>query len=402
MIDRNRNQVTRRELLRSTVVGAAAGGLGPLAAGVWAAESATSRPAIPGLPAGVLGRTKYPVTRISFGAIRISDRLGTRILKAAIDAGINLVHTAANYVGGKSMRAVGDLFKADRSYRDKVFLCVKSYHPENEGEIDGLLEKLNTDHADVQLTELHEADRKRMERILATQMELKRQGKIRHTGFVCHGDMNAVIEMVLKHAPTAFDVALVSTAMLPTSRDRTGKSGTTEMRARFLENLRALRARDVGILSMKSGAKDALEKGAAVFQPHAKAVLEAGADSVLTSISTVDQVALIRSLDLRLPSPAPAGRRAAAFDAERSGACLMCASCRRACPQGVPVNDLMRIRMYHDEYGWPDHALSEFRAIVPDARSLAARCTGCSACAAACPAGCASAAAVQRIAAMFA
>ncbi|HOW19298.1 MAG TPA: 4Fe-4S dicluster domain-containing protein, partial [Phycisphaerae bacterium] len=76
--------------------------------------------------------------------------------------------------------------------------------------------------------------------------------------------------------------------------------------------------------------------------------------------------------------------------------------CARACPNGVPVNDLMRIRMYHEEYGWPDHARSEFRALGGDLAALTARCGDCTACAAACPVKLASAQNVQRIAVMFA
>jgi succinate dehydrogenase/fumarate reductase-like Fe-S protein len=154
---------------------------------------------------------------------------------------------------------------------------------------------------------------------------------------------------------------------------------------------------------MKSGAKDAVTRRATVFAPHAKAVLEAGADSLLTSINTLDQIDMIKSLDLKSPAASPEERRAAAaFHAERADACLMCGSCRRTCPNGVPVHDLMRIRMYHDEYGWADHARAEFQAIAADAQSVAARCTNCAACAAACPTGLASPAAVQRMASLFA
>ncbi len=395
------HHVTRREFLRNAACGAAATGIGALAVGAFGAEKSPDKPPQPPLPHGVLGRTKYPVTFVSFGAIRISEKQGTRILKAAIDRGINLVHTSKSYVNGRSIAAVGDLFKADKAYRDKVFLCLKSYTPEKEAEVDEMLTILGTDHVDGLFTELHRPDPRRLEAIQKQQDTLKKKGKLRHTGFVCHGDMTGVMEMVLDKAPTYFDAALLSLAPVGGGRGR--QRGPEQKGDAFLKNLRSMRKNGVGILSMKSGAQSAVEKGASVFQPHVKAMLEAGADSVLTSINSLEQVETVKALDLKDIKPSLSEKRAAAefFDG-RSGVCLMCASCAKACPNGVPVNDLMRVRMYHDEYGWPDHARSEFRALGGDLSALTARCGDCTACAEACPVRLANAATVRRIVATFA
>lgn len=352
----------------------------------------------PLLPFGVLGRTGFPVTLISFGSIRISDKLGTRILKLAIDRGVNLVHTAANYSGGKSIRSVGDLFKADKSYREKVFLCVKSYHPEQESEIDDLLKTLNVEHAEAALTELHEPDPARLEAIQKQQDNLKKKGKVRYTGFVCHKDMNGTIEMVVEKAPKYFDVALLSLAMIPGASGRKAERAG-EKAERFLKNLRALREKGLGILSMKSGAQEATSKGESVFLPHARMVLEAGADSVLTSLSTLDQVDMIAKLALKSPHSRPADAQAAAdFLRGRSDKCMMCGDCTKVCPQGLPVADLMRFRMYNDEYGWPDHARAEYASLGVDFVGLAARCGDCQACQNVCPVKLASAATVCDVA----
>lgn len=401
MKDAQDHHITRREFLRNTACGAAATGISTLAVGAFGAEKSPEKATKPLLPHGVLGRTKYPVTRVSFGAIRISEKQGTRILKAAIDRGINLVHTSQSYVNGRSIVAVGDLFKADKAYRDKVFLCLKSYTPEKEAEVDEMLTILGTDHVDGLFTELHKPDPRRLEAIQKQQDGLKKKGKLRHTGFVCHGDMTGVMEMVLEKAPKYFDATLLSLAPVGGGRGR--QRGPEQKSDAFLRNLQAMRKNGVGILSMKSGAQSAVEKGVSVFQPHVKALLEAGADSVLTSINSLEQVETVKALDLKDIRPSAAEKHAAAefFDG-RSGACMMCAECARACPNGVPVNDLMRIRMYHEEYGWPDHARSEFRALGGDLAALTARCGDCTACAAACPVKLASAQNVQRIAVMFA
>lgn len=403
MNDVPRDRVTRRDLLKTTSCGAAAVGLGAITPAMMA-ETPASRPSAafkkPPLPYGKLGRTGLPVTLISFGAIRISEKLGTRICKALIDSGVNLVHTSASYVGGKSIAAVADLFKANKEYRDKVFLCLKSFKPESEKEIDDMLKTLGTDHTDALLTTLEEAEPRRLETMQKQQETLIKKGKLRHTGFVCHGDMHGVMEMVIEKAPKFFEVALLAMRMLPLGTDE-GK--LSEDNRRFVRNLKAFRENGVGILSMKSGAKDAVTRGTEVFLPHAKAVLEAGADSLLTSVNSFEQVDMIKTLDLRSRNMTAVERKAADdFFLNRSQACLMCASCRKTCPKALPVNDLMRVRMYHDEYGWPDHARDEFDRLGIGAAQLASACGDCTTCTQVCPVGLASASTVRQVARLFA
>lgn len=394
-------QITRRAFLRTTTAGAAVAGLG----GVVTAAAPTTRPArdagAPKLPSGVLGRTKYPVTLISCGAILLSDKLGTRILKAAIDAGVNLVHTSASYGRGASIRAVGGLFEQEPKYRDKVFLGLKSYHPEREEEIDSMLRDLHTDHADVVLTELHSPDRARLDAIRKQQDALKKKGKAKHTGFVCHGDLNEVLELVVAQAPDYFDVALLSTAMVP-APGGTDKPAADAKGKRFVDNVKALRAKNVGVLSMKSGARAASRRSVDLYTAHVKSILAAGADSVLTSLGSFEQVEMVPKLDLKNPHPTTREAQAAAeFRRSRADACLMCGDCTRACPSRLPVADLMRIRLYHDEYRWWSHARSEWGRLGLDA-TLAACGSDCSACTSACPVGLAGRDTVGRVVAQMA
>ncbi|MGQ9650929.1 MAG: aldo/keto reductase [Phycisphaerae bacterium] len=400
MSNASHETVSRRELLRTATFGAAAVGVGTMVAGSLAAPTASQPAKIfkkPSLPHGKLGRTGFPVTRISFGAIRIAEKLGTRIAKGMIDAGVNLIHTSSSYMGGNSIRAIADLFKADKSYRDRVFLCLKSFNPDSEKEIDEMLRTLGTDHTDALLTTFENADSRRLEAIQKQQKALIKKGKLRHTGFVCHGDMHGVMELIIEKAPRFFEVALLAMRMLPL-----GKSSISDESKRFVKNLKTFRDNGVGILSMKSGAKSAVEQGADVFLPHVKAVLDAGCDSVLTSVNRFDQIDMIKTLDLKLRHMTDDEKKAAAdfFDG-RPQACLMCANCRKVCPRKLPVNDLVRIRMYNDEYGWPDHAGSEFARLGLDAKSLALACGDCTTCAQACPIGLARAGIVRDVAKIF-
>lgn len=400
MSNKTLDSVTRRDFLRTTTCGVATVGLG-VAAAPTLGQAPASQPAFkkPALPYGKLGRTGFPVTLISFGAIRISEKLGTRISKALIDSGVNLIHTSASYGGGKSIAAVADLFKADKTYRDKAFLCLKSFNPESEREIDEMLKTLGTDHTDALLTTFEEADPRRLDALQKQQEMLIKKGKLKHTGFVCHGDMHGVMELTIEKAPKFFEIALLAMRMLPLGKDEVRFSDDNK---RFVRNLKAFRANGVGILSMKSGAKDAVTRGSDVFLPHAKAVLEAGADSLLTSVNSFDQVDMIKTLDIKSSHmTADDKKAAAAFLNNQPTACQMCAGCRKACPKGLPVNDIMRVRMYHREYGWPDHARDEFNRLGLDAGQLASICGDCTACKQVCPLGLAGAASVRQVAGLF-
>lgn len=404
MSERRSTELSRRGFLKTTTAGAMGASLGALSTTVWA-ESTTpqSQPAgkKPALPHGKLGRTNHPVTLVSLGAILLRGSVGTRVLRLAIDRGVNLVHTSASYGGGASVAACGELFKTSKAYRDKIFLCLKSFTPEREAEIDDMFTKLHIDHADAVLTELHAADPRRIDAIRKQQDSLKKKGKVKHTGFVCHGDMNGVLELIVEKHAKDFDVALLATRMVP---DLTvGGKTSDEQGQRFLKSLQAMRKAGIGILSMKSGARKAAVRGADAFLPHVKAYLQAGADAILTSMDTLEQVEMATKLDLSSPHLSPEEHRAAAaFQNEMAGACRMCAACAKACPRGLPVNDLMRFRMYHAEYGWHAHARAEYAACGIDFRAAVADCGNCTACADACPVKLASRAMIDRVAGMLA
>ncbi|MFQ6048516.1 MAG: aldo/keto reductase [Phycisphaerae bacterium] len=395
--DQMRGSLSRREFLYTTVGGAtSAATLLSWPEAVLAGERPTTRPAE--LARGVLGKTGHPVTRVSFGAILIQPPQGTQVLKRAIDVGINLVHTSLGYRRGKSCRAIGALFEQQPAYRDKVFLCLKTSRPGNENYVDRSLKALRTDRADLLMPTIHEPDAGRLERIVAFNEKLVKKGKIRFKGLTCHGQMNEVIELVLKQAGDAFDAALLSLAMAAPSGSRSsGQAG--EERQRFLANLRELRRRKVGIISMKSGARKAVTRGRTVFEPHVKAVLQAGADTVLTSISNFQQVEMIAGLELS--STAMSWRQRRMAEAFSDGRCMMCGRCSRACPAGVPVGELMRIGSYPSRGAWLEHAADEYAGLGLDEAGVLAACADCSACAAACPVGLAEAAEVRRVVARF-
>ena len=61
-----------------------------------------------------------------------------------------------------------------------------------------------------------------------------------------------------------------------------------------------------------------------------------------------------------------------------------CGACLSACPTGVPIDDVLRHRMYFEDYGREKSAMQQYAGLVRNAEA----CLGCAApCAGACPDG---------------
>ncbi|MBN1346484.1 MAG: aldo/keto reductase [Phycisphaerae bacterium] len=382
MSDQSNMDVTRRGFLRS----AAAVGMGSVAAGlsgrVGAAEAKAPAAQLPTNPLGA--RTKLNVTRVSYGSLNTSGGRGSQLLQMVVEAGVNMVHNSSSYKNGNAIDAMGKVFDKNKGMRDKLTLCLKGRAADLEGELDKMLKDLHTDHCDVYLPELHDPDERRLDKIRKVQDDLKKKGKIRFTGFVCHGALNKVFEMVLAKAPKYFDAALISTEMIVTASGGGGNDETKQ----YMANVKKLKEDGIGIISMKSKAREAMNKGKDTFQAHCKALLAGGADTVLFTFASLQQVDTLKQMDLKSLAMTSRERHLAkAFHARHAGACLMCSRCTESCPRGMPVNDLMRIRMYHDENGDCDYARDTYRDLGGDLKALASGCGSCTACKDACPIG---------------
>ncbi len=391
MNDLSNGEVTRRRFLQGA---AAAAGMGSVATGL-AGEPKSGKPK---LPTNTLGRTKLKVTRVTYGSLHTSGGRGEQVLKLVVDAGVNMVHNHAGYRGGNAMRAMAKVFEANPGMRDKLVLSLKGKDRKLERELDKTLTALHTDHVDVYLPTLHNADKGRLDELRKVQDGLKKKGKIRFKGFVCHGDLNDVLEMVLADAPDYFDAALLSTQMIIGAK---GKTAGDEVR--FVKTLGELKKHGLGVISMKSKAREAMAKGPDVFQAHCKTLLAGGADTVLFTFATIQQVDTLKKIDLTTTAMAPWERRLAdAFHRSCEDACLMCGKCARSCPQGIPVSDLMRIRMYHDEHHDVGYARDTYRDLEGDLARMAAGCGSCTECKDVCPVGLASAEKVRYVTSLFA
>ncbi|HWB83352.1 MAG TPA: aldo/keto reductase [Bryobacteraceae bacterium] len=165
-----------------------------------------------------LGRTGETVSAIGVGGYHIGDpseEEGIRIIRTAVDHGINFMDNCWDYHDGGSEVRMGKALRD--GYRKKVFLMTKFDGRTRDScakQVEQSLQRLQTDHID--LIQYHEnirmedPDRFFAERgPLEALLELKKAGKIRFIGFTGHKDPAVHLRMldVAKQHNFHFDAA---------------------------------------------------------------------------------------------------------------------------------------------------------------------------------------------------
>ena len=207
MIKRDESEVSRRGFLKRAGLSAIGFGLGTKGLQRFANVEKAERESK--LPYATLGRTKLKVSRVGVGGGRVT----LSCVEAAIDQGINLLHTAPNYAGGKSIEAYREVFA--HGYRDKVVFALKWVFNPRGGklgplsqQVDDGLRQAGTDRIDILLPNCHDPETVVQESIKETFDKAKAQGKVRFLGLVT----NKFMPQVLTKAAELgwYDVALVA------------------------------------------------------------------------------------------------------------------------------------------------------------------------------------------------
>jgi predicted aldo/keto reductase-like oxidoreductase len=159
-----------------------------------------------GVPYRTLGNTGEKVSCIGLGGYHIGmqsdEQESIRIIRSALDQGINFLDNCWDYNGGNSEIRMGRALQG--GYRQKAFLMTKIDSHTKEGaakQIDESLRRLQTDHLD--LLQFHEVIRPTdpeaifganggMEAALAA----KQQGKLRYIGFTGHKSPEIHLKML--------------------------------------------------------------------------------------------------------------------------------------------------------------------------------------------------------------
>ena len=337
-----------------------------------------------------LGNTGFNVSDISFGAtqfLRHEDPAG--LLRGALERGVNYIDTSPDYGKEQSERVIGEVAKDFK--RDELFLATKfctadghlrqgSSVEEYMAAIEGSLTRMQQEYVD--LVHVHACDS--TARLLDPNVHeafdrLRDQGKVRFMGVSTH---TPKLEEV---ANAAIDSDRFHVLMLAYHH-----GAWPQMR----EIVDRAAAKDIGIIAMKTllGARHRglLELDAREGDSYAQAAFKWVLDNPSVSglvISFFER----QHLDEYLFASGKKITQAdvALLDKYRgliAGThCFQhCGDCLGSCPENLPIHDVLRHRMYFENYGDQKTAMSLY-AQLPVKADV---CLTCSApCTNACPQG---------------
>ena len=382
----------RREFLRRSA-----------AAGVALSLPALSRAAADEPPRvrrrAVLGRTGISIPDIGFGSSRLAG--DEALVRHALERGIDYFDTAESYADGASEETLG---RALRGVRDKVTIASKVSCETGDRvadlfrALDGSLRRLQTDRIDIYFNHaVNDVARLRNPEWAEFTARAKKQGKIRFTGMSGHGgELCECLDYAFDH--DLVDVVLVghNYGQDPAFYQRfTASLDFIALQPDLPRVLAKAKQKNVGVIAMKTlrGARlndlRAYEREGGTFaqaafrwvlsRPHVDALIV-----TMTSQEQVDEylgasgAARVARGDLLL---------LARYE-QRNGATQCrygCGACLSSCPEDVPIDAVLRTRMYAEDYGARELARAEYAALGRGAEA----CLGCAhrACTGACPHG---------------
>ena len=151
------------------------------------------------MPYRTLGHTGERVSAIGLGGWHlglpdVDEELAIRIVRSAVDRGVNFMDNSWDYNEGKSEKRMGRALKD--GYRDRVFLMTKIDGRSKEAaakQLDESLKRMGVDHIDLvqhhEVIRYEDADRIfREDGANAALLEAKEAGKLRYIGFTGHKD----------------------------------------------------------------------------------------------------------------------------------------------------------------------------------------------------------------------
>jgi len=352
---------TRREFLQSTAgaAGLAAWLHSNAGAGAGAAANAPTpkleqRNVVAGMKYNRLGRTHIAVSALSSGVAKAP------VLAAAIERGVNFVHTAFGY------NNVPDVAEVAAKHRDKMFIGIKV------GPVEDYLKALRVDYVDVLFMSRMGAQdaRDSRGRIRENFERMKQQGKVRFLGLTIHSDDLVGATQAAVESDT-WDIVM--------------PQYQPQLRAQLDPILAKARAKNIGVLAMKTMInvpERAIEQHQAILRT---ALASGHIDSVIRSLASFEVLSKyieaattpVRAEDASLLQAATAQMKG-----RRCGSCGRCA----ACPQGVSVAEILKCKDYYaGQMGEVEFARAVYGELAESQR--ASNCGDCGRCEAACSEG---------------
>jgi predicted aldo/keto reductase-like oxidoreductase len=382
--------IDRRTFLRGGAAASVAWLAGPAGA---AAETPRVRRRV------TLGRTGLEIPDIGFGSSRLAG--DEALVKHALDRGITYFDSADSYTEGQSEETLGRALAGQRQkvvLTSKVMAWPKMRRDKMMSHLETSLGRLRTDHVDIYFNHaVNDIERAKNPEWAEFVALAKKQGKIRFSGMSGHGGRLAeCVDYVLDH--DLADVLLVAHnfGQDPAFYEKlTADFDFVANQPELPRLLKKAREKKVGLVAMKTlrGARlndmrPYEKKGGTFAQAAFRWVLSQQlVDALVVSMTSTAQVDEYLGASGSTQMTGGDWQLLARYE-ERNGRSqchTACGACQGACPEGVPIADALRTRMYADDYGDADFARREYALLGAGA----AACASCShqACAAACPFG---------------
>jgi predicted aldo/keto reductase-like oxidoreductase len=381
----------RREFLRSSVTTGLATGLAGFGGLATAAEP-------PGVRRRVsLGRTGLSMSDVSFGSSRLRDE--PDLVRHALDRGIDYFDTAEGYTDGQSEETLG---RALAGIRDRVSIASKTKcgastrRDELMRALEGSLRRLATDRIDVYFNHaVNDLDRLRNDEWYEFAARAREQGKIRFTGMSGHGGHLAeCIEHAAEHGLVDVMLVAINYGQDPSFSQRfTASLDFVAVNPNLPRALHKAHAKGIGVIAMKTLRGGRLNDLRAYETPSgtfAQAALRwtlshPDVDALVVSMTSAAEIDEYLGASGFTRARTGDARLLARYEA-RNGATQCqtgCSACESSCPRGVPISDVLRARMYAEDYG--DAALA--RGAYAELAADAAACLACAERSCTCPHG---------------
>jgi predicted aldo/keto reductase-like oxidoreductase len=365
------SNVSRRDFVKA---------LGLMGVGsVVGAGSALAQPATPAdaapvkttkVPTRAFGKTGVQVSMLGLGGIfdTISNQL---VLKQAVDWGVTYWDTAEGYGNGNSEKGMGAFLEKNPQARKDMFIVTKSGGRDLTDSLNKSLERLKTDYVDAYF--LHGSTGGFNPETKAWVEKAKADKKIRFFGFSTHSNMAKNLQDAAKAGwvdciMLKYDYAIMQTDDMKAAMDAATKAGI---------GLTAMKTQGGGSIKTETDADlkmggHFIKRGFTQQQAKLKILWDnpqiACICSQMPSV-TILQANIAASLDKTTLTAQDHSIMREYAEATRS---LRCAGCTQFCETApgheAPIGDVMRCLMYHRSYGDQELARTVFRQLPEAAR----------------------------------
>jgi uncharacterized protein len=367
---------SRRDFVKTVgLAGLAVAGTGVTGA-LAAPEEPAAKASASATPKRKLGKTGAEVSILNLGGMfdTINNQL---LLKQALNWGINFWDTAESYGNGLSEDGFGRFFAKNPEARKAVFLTTKQEPDKGKftARLNQQLKRLQTDYVDLFYIHAIKSIDEMTPEMKSWAEEMKKAGKIKFFGFSTHTNMADCLKCAagldwLDAVMFTYNFRIINDPKMQAAVDACAKAG-------------------IGLVAMKTvGASPGLPTTTSPAQlKFADRFLEKGFTDKQAMLKVVWENPQIASICSQMPNLTILSANVAAardktklaredFDLLRQFAretrSDYCAGCGRICQEAVdgavPINEVMRCLMYHQDYGEAELARRTFTALPEEIR----------------------------------